>query len=1005
VFVGMRRLRAARVGNRQVAWRSNRARRVALVMVVAAVVLNAPGVASAEVPFPEVPNDGWDVNGDVFAVKVVGSTVYVGGTFTEARGPGGNPRLARSNLAAFDMVTGAVLPFAPDPDGVVSAIESDGSTVWIGGNFNAVGGTSRHNLAALDASTGAVESGFDVSNNGPVYGLSLGNGRLYAAGFFTVVEGVVQQRVASLDPASGLPDPAFQAGANSPARALAVSREGRLFAAGRFTSIGGRSDEYLAELDPVTGAAVGPGFSDVIAPLLDVAVTPDGSRVFGAVAGFQNRASAWSGFTGDRLWYHRAMGDTQAVGYHDGTLYFGFHEGFAGDTSVRLLAADALTGELEDFRPTMNSFFGVWAIDASSEGLVPVGEFTRVSEVPTRGLAVFPGSGLAPDTFAPAAPSGLANPDPSGDKVTLDWSVPFDDRAVSHYRIYRNGLPLGETLDPHYVDWLVEENTEYSYQVQASDLAGNLSPLSAPFEVKTFTNLASAGDLWRHTDTPQHTAAWHDPAYNDSGWGLGTAELGYGDGDESTTLAPGSMTYYFRKTVTIPADQIAADAHLGLVRDDGAIVYINGQEAYRTNMPSGPVSPTTPASGTTGGSNESRWFEADIDPGLFQPGVNVIAVEVHQRSLGSSDVSFDLRTDVALTTRIFDQEPPTKPKGLKAVPKKATRIRVSWKAASDNIGVSGYRIFRDGVEIGITNDLFYKDDDVWPETEYTYKVYAIDTSGNESVRSRIRSATALADEDPPSRPKNATLTAGPTEITIDWDPANDNVGISHYMVKSFGVLLGTTTDTSYVYSGLEPNTEYHIVLRAVDVFGNKGKRKHLWITTPSVQTTYEAIAADHVWRYLDDGSDQGSGWSAFGFDDSSWDAATGEFGYGDGDETTVVASGPGNDRHITTYFRAGFDVQDAAAVAELELRLIRDDGVVVYLNGVEVYRDNMPAGPIDSETLASSGVTGSDERDWIVVTLPVEAIVSGENVLAVEVHQVHRTSSDVSLDVRLSVNP
>ncbi len=85
--------------------------------------------------------------------------------------------------------------------------------------------------------------------------------------------------------------------------------------------------------------------------------------------------------------------------------------------------------------------------------------------------------------------------------------------------------------------------------------------------------------------------------------------------------------------------------------------------------------------------------------------------------------------------------------------------------------------------------------------------------------------------------------------------------------------------------------------------------------------------------------------------------------------------------------------------------MIRDDGAVVYLNGVEVYRDNMPSGPVDSETLASSGVTGGAEAAWVVVTLPVAAIVSGENVLAVEVHQVHRTSSDLSFDATLTVNP
>ena len=77
-----------------------------------------------------------------------------------------------------------------------------------------------------------------------------------------------------------------------------------------------------------------------------------------------------------------------------------------------------------------------------------------------------------------------------------------------------------------------------------------------------------------------------------------------------------------------------------------------------------------------------------------------------------------------------------------------------------------------------------------------------------------------------------TWSVSPTAITVEWDPAGDNVAVSHYIVKSSGKLLAITTDTSFVYSALEPDTDYSIVLRAVDVFGNKSARKRLWITTP-----------------------------------------------------------------------------------------------------------------------------------------------------------------------------
>lgn len=988
--------------------RARRARRIRALVAygVAAAVLTVPGIAAASVPYPETPNDGWDTDGKVFAVKVVGNTVWVGGTFSNVREPGNGATLARSNLAAFDMTTGNVLPFVADTNNTVRAIESDGTTVWVGGNFSSIGGQARSGLAAVDAVTGAVLSSFHVSNNGAVHGLGLGNGRLYAGGYFTVVGGLAQQRVASLDPVTGAPSSSFVAAANESARDVVVSDTGRLFVGGGFTEIGGAAEQYLAELDPQTGSAIGPGFQFADAPILDIDVTPDGSMVFAAIAGFQNRSQAWSTFDGSRRWYHRAMGDTQAVAYYDGNLFFGFHEGFEDDLSVRLLAADVLTGELQAFRPSVNSFFGVWALDANATGLAAGGEFTNVSGVGTKGIAVFPGDGTPPDTAAPDAPSGLSNPDPAGEWVALEWDVPFDDRGVSFYQVFRDGFLAGETLDPAFVDGDVDEGTAYSYAVRAFDLAGNVSSLSAALSVQTWTNLIAQGDLWRHSDTPQSSGAWLQPEYDDAAWGSGTAELGFGDGGESTLLDAGSMTYYFRKTVTVSSEASALDARLGLVRDDGAVVYVNGQEVLRSNMPSGTITSSTPASATTAGSDESRWFYDSIDASAFQPGVNVVAVEVHQRSLGSSDVSFDLQLDVDLIGQVFvDTEPPSRPRSLQAKPKKATRIRVLWEASADNIEVVGYRVFRDNVEIGFTTDLFYVDNGLWPLTEYAYKVYAVDGAGNNSVRSRIRKAVTLADEKPPSRPKNLTAVATPNSVTLDWDPATDNVGVFEYVVASYGEGKVKTSETSVVYDDLAPETLYHFAVRAIDVFGNQGKRKHVWITTPGELSTYEPITTGHVWRYLDDGSDQGTGWAAGGFDDTQWASGPGEFGYGDGDEVTVVAAGPDGDRHITTYFRAEFDIVVAGAVSNLELRLIRDDGAVVYINGTEVYRDNMPGGAIDSETLASSGISGADEDEWVVVSLPVDALITGTNVLAVEVHQIHRTSSDLSFNAELTVNP
>ena len=157
------------------------------------------------------------------------------------------------------------------------------------------------------------------------------------------------------------------------------------------------------------------------------------------------------------------------------------------------------------------------------------------------------------------------------------------------------------------------------------------------------------------------------------------------------------------------------------------------------------------------------------------------------------------------------------------------------------------------------------------------------------------------------------------------------------------------------------------------------------------------IAKDSTWRYLDDGSDQGTAWREADFDDSGWDSGPAQLGFNEGDEATRIASG-----HITYYFRHTFQVENAASVDALALELLRDDGAVVYLNGTEVHRSNMPDGDIDFETVAPVPVGGADESTYYPAELPADALVDGDNVLAVEVHQNARTSSDVSFNLELA---
>ena len=178
-------------------------------------------------------------------------------------------------------------------------------------------------------------------------------------------------------------------------------------------------------------------------------------------------------------------------------------------------------------------------------------------------------------------------------------------------------------------------------------------------------------------------------------------------------------------------------------------------------------------------------------------------------------------------------------------------------------------------------------------------------------------------------------------------------------------------------------------------------------TTPATTTTTIAapppppaglatsIAPDAVWSYLDDGSDQGSAWNSVQFDDSTWMTGVGEFGYGDGDERTVISFGPVNSRkYPTTYFRHRFTATGTPTELTLTLRI--DDGAIVHINGVEAHRFNMPDTGVTYETRALDAIWGAAERLDRVITLDPTLVRAGTNVITVEVHQDTYGSSDLT---------
>jgi len=193
------------------------------------------------------------------------------------------------------------------------------------------------------------------------------------------------------------------------------------------------------------------------------------------------------------------------------------------------------------------------------------------------------------------------------------------------------------------------------------DLPFTFSAKAAPgytfqgWSALTFTEIFGTGESWNYLDTgEQPLPDWHQLNYDDSNWLNGNAELGYGDGDEATTVSYGPdpsnkhITTYFRKVFTFSGDDsFPANCRLSLRRDDGAVVYLNGEEIVRSNMPGGQITSSTTAISAVGGEAETALNSYNLQLPLLN-GENVLAVEIHQSGGSSSDISFDAAMEIAL---------------------------------------------------------------------------------------------------------------------------------------------------------------------------------------------------------------------------------------------------------------------------------------------------------------------------------------------------------------------
>lgn len=397
-----------------------------LAILTATGLVVAQGSASAASNLSEQVDHTYQTNGRVAAILPIGNTLYLAGSFTSLRPYGDDPgtgEVARNYLAAIDRDTGQLLPWNPNANKEAYALAAspDGSTIYIGGLFTAVGGANRQKAAAVTASTGAVTAWAPTFDN-KVLALAVSGSRIFVGGNFTTASGQARAGLAVVSP-TGAVDPGWHPAPDDRVLTLAVSTDGAsVYAGGDFLSVNGDTrQKHLASLSAASGALQSwnfhPGY-----PVYALAVTATALYVGGNGSG--GHASAYSLPAGSQLWDDQTDGGAQGIAVIGDTVYVGGHfDNFCTSPIVgttiecptvlavrhKILALDAATGALDPWDPGADSPLGVFAVATSAGRLEIGGDFERSGHFrKQQGFAQFsiPGSTVFPtgDAFTPVVP-------------------------------------------------------------------------------------------------------------------------------------------------------------------------------------------------------------------------------------------------------------------------------------------------------------------------------------------------------------------------------------------------------------------------------------------------------------------------------------------------------------------------------------------------------------------------------------------------------------------------
>ena len=486
---------------------------------------------------------------------------------------------------------------------------------------------------------------------------------------------------------------------------------------------------------------------------------------------------------------------------------------------------------------------------------------------------------VTPDTMSPTVPTGLSATPTSHSQVDLSWGASSDNVGVSGYEVYRNGAEVASVNATTYSDTGLVAETEYSYQVRAVDSSGNVSALSSAASTTT----PAKPDTISPTVPTGLSATPTSHSQVDLSWGASSDNVGvsgyeiYRNGAEVASVNATTYSGTGLVAETEYSYQVRA------VDSSGNVSALSSAVSATTPAKPDTISPTVPT-GLSATAISHR--QVDLSWGASSDNIGVSGYEIYRNGAEIASVNATTYSDTglmaeteysyqvravdssgnasalsraasAITPAKPDTISPTVPTGLSAMAISHRQVDLSWGASSDNVGVSGYEIYRNGAEIASVNATTYSDTGLVAETEYSYQVRAVDSSGNVSALSSAVSAITPAQPDTISPTVPTGLSATPTshrQVDLSWGASSDNVGVSVYEVYRNGAEVASINATTYSDTGLVAETEYSYQVRAVDSSGNVSALSRAASTTtparpdtmsPTVPTGLSTTAISH----------------------------------------------------------------------------------------------------------------------------------------------------------------